>query len=128
MKALLDSGVWFRRFHGLPLSPAVRRELARVTDWHLSAYSVLEILYKWRRGKLPVADPARWLEAALAEFTVHPVGVAVARRAAVWAWAHGDPGDRVIAATAAESGLTLIHTDTVLRDLPGFQQRYCPGA
>lgn len=124
MKALLDSGIWFRRFHALPLPAPLRAELARVTEWHLSAYSVLEIVFKWRRGRLPVTDPADWLPEALRGFTVHPLDPALAERAARWDWEHGDPADRVIAATAAAHGLTLLHTDTVLRALTGFPQRY----
>lgn len=127
MRALLDSGVWFRRFQSLPLSPQLRRTLAAVTEWHLSAYSVLEILHKWRSGRLPAKNPALWLDEALTDFIIHPVNVAVARRAALWDWEHGDPGDRVIAATAAEYGLVLVHTDRTLRDLPGFDQHYCRG-
>jgi hypothetical protein len=29
MRVLLDSGVWFRHYHGLPVSPALRHFLTR---------------------------------------------------------------------------------------------------
>lgn len=128
MRALLDSGVWLRRYHRMPMSPALRRALARVTEWHLASVSIAEILYKWRHKRLPVPDPAEWLEASLQDVTVSPLPRSIAVRAALWEWPHGDPADRIIAATAAELDLTLIHTDTTLRELSGFEQRYCTGA
>jgi PIN domain nuclease of toxin-antitoxin system len=44
----------------------------------------------------------------------------------LWDWSHGDLVDRTLAAIAAETGLVLVHTDTVLKGLPGFPQRYFP--
>jgi PIN domain nuclease of toxin-antitoxin system len=62
MRALLDTGVWFRRYHRLPMSAALRQYLNEVTEFYLSPLSVAEISYKWQRGKLPqVPDPQTWV-------------------------------------------------------------------
>jgi len=45
-------------------------------------------------------------------------------QAGVWPWTHGDLVDRSLAAIAAESGIPLVHTDKVLRDLEGFPQKW----
>jgi PIN domain nuclease of toxin-antitoxin system len=128
MRVLLDSGVWFRRYHRLGLSKPLTRFLAaEVTEWHLTTVSIAGLLYKWRHRNLPVADPARWLDESLEGFTLQPLTAQIARRAGLWDWEHGDPADRIIAATAAELDLTLIHTNERLKDLAGFPQRYFRG-
>ena len=129
MKVLLDSGVWWWRFHRLPLAKGLTEFLEReVSEFWLSPVSVAEMLYKWRHKPklLPGPDPASWLDGALTGFRVAPFSLAVARRAGLWDWQHGDPADRILAATAVELDLTLTHTDLVLKALPGFPQRYFP--
>lgn len=131
MNLLLDSGVWWRRYHGLPL-PGGMLELinAPTAVLHLCPFSVSEMLYKWRhkRHLLPGPDPALWLEHSLTGFRLAPVGWEAARLAGLWEWTHGDPVDRVLCAVARLEGLTLIHTDKVLRDLAGFPQQYFAAA
>jgi len=51
-------------------------------------------------------------------------GASACVRAGLWAWAHGDLVDRVLASIAAETGLVLVHTDRTLRTLGGFPQKY----
>jgi len=66
MRALLDTGVWFRRYHRLPMSRVLRQYLDSVTEFYISPLSVAEICYKWSRGKLPqVPDPASWVPESL---------------------------------------------------------------
>lgn len=125
MRALLDTGVWFRRYHRLPMSRALRQHLDHVTEFYLSPLSVAEITYKCQRGKLPeVPDPRTWVAHALENFILLDLSPAAALRAGLWPWAHGDLVDRSLAALAAESGITLVHTDKVLRDLEGFPQKW----
>jgi PIN domain nuclease of toxin-antitoxin system len=125
MRALLDTGVWFRRYHRLPMSRALRQYLESVSEFYLSPLSVAEISYKWQRGKLPqVPDPATWTDHALENFILLDLSAAAALRAGLWPWAHGDLVDRSLAALAAESQITLVHTDKVLRDLGGFPQKW----
>jgi len=125
MRALLDTGVWFRRYHQLPMSSALRRYLDEVTEFYLSPLSVAEISYKWQRGKLPqVPDPQTWVAHSLENFLLLDLSPAAALRAGLWPWRHGDLVDRALAAISAESELTLVHTDKVLRDFPGFPQKW----
>jgi PIN domain nuclease of toxin-antitoxin system len=126
MKALLDSGVWWRRYHRLPLSGELMRCLSGVTEWWLSPLSVAEMLFKWRHkpAMLPAPAPDGWLENSLQGFRLAHLSVEAARLAGLWDWSHGDPVDRCLAAIARAEGLTLIHTDARLKDLAGFPQRY----
>ncbi len=125
MRALLDTGVWFRRYHRLPMSRALRQYLDEVTEFYLSPLSIAEISYKWQRGKLPeVPDPRTWVAHAVENFIMIDLSSAAALQAGLWPWTHGDLVDRALAAISAESQLTLIHTDKVLRDLPGFPQKW----
>jgi PIN domain nuclease of toxin-antitoxin system len=48
----------------------------------------------------------------------------IARDAALWDWELKDPADRLIAAAAKIHAVELWHSDTVLRELKGFPQRY----
>jgi len=125
MRALLDTGVWFRRYHRLPMSRALRQYLEGVTEFYLSPLSVSEISYKWQRGKLPdVPDPQTWIVHSLENFILLDLSPATALQAGLWPWSHGDLVDRSLAALAAGSGITLVHTDKVLRDLEGFPQKW----
>jgi PIN domain nuclease of toxin-antitoxin system len=126
MKVLLDTGVWFRRYHRLPLRPSLVKFLeTEVTEFHLCPLSVAEITFKWQRGRLPgIPDPATWVDHALENFLLVHASPTAAQRAGLWDWTHGDLVDRLLAAIAAETRLTLIHTDRVLKALGGFPQRY----
>lgn len=128
MKVLLDTGVWFRRYHRLPLRPSLVKFLeTEVTEFHLCPLSVAEIAFKWQRGRLPgISDPAAWIDHSLENFILDHASPAAARQAGLWDWNHGDLVDRLLAALAAESGLVLIHTDRILKGLGGFPQRYFP--
>jgi PIN domain nuclease of toxin-antitoxin system len=125
MRALLDTGVWFRRYHRLPMSRALRQYLDEVTEFYLSPLSIAEITYKWQRGKLPqVPDPRTWMAHAAENFIMIDLSSAAALQAGLWPWAHGDLVDRSLAAISSQSEITLVHTDKVLRDLPGFPQKW----
>lgn len=125
MRALLDTGVWFRRYHRLPMSRALRKYLDEVTEFYLSPLSIAEISFKWQRGKLTqMPDPKAWVPHAVENFILLDLSPGAALRAGLWPWAHGDLVDRALAALAAESGITLLHTDKVLRDLQGFPQQW----
>jgi PIN domain nuclease of toxin-antitoxin system len=128
MKVLLDTGVWFRRYHRLPLRPSLGEFLdTEVTEFHLCPLSVAEIAFKWQRGLLPgIPDPSAWLEHSLENFVLEHPSPSAARQAGLWNWNHGDLVDRLLAAVASETGLPLIHTDRVLKTLRDFPQRYFP--
>lgn len=96
-----------------------------VTEFHICPLSVAEICYKWQRGRLPgVPDPSKWVSHALENFIIQNPDPATSLRAGLWGWDHGDLVDRSLAAIAAETGLTLIHTDKVLRQFKGFPQKW----
>lgn len=125
MRALLDTGVWFRRYHRLPMSRALRQYLDEVTEFYLSPLSIAEITDKWQRGKLPqVPDPRTWMAHAAENFIMIDLSSAAALQAGLWPWAHGDLVDRSLTAISSENEITLVHTDKVLRDLPGFPQKW----
>ena len=125
MRVLTDTAVWFRFVRKLPQDRTIESVLMdRRTRRYLSALSSLEIIQKWRTGKLPCPDPQEWLDAALEGFEVIPVSEPIARFSGYWNWDHKDPADRIIAATAELHAIELWHTDTTLRNLKGFPQRY----
>ena len=125
MRILADTGVWFRFVRRLPLPARIETTLADVaTERCLCPISSMEVVRKWQSGKLPCPDPAEWLDDALQGFEILPITEPIARQAALWEWEHRDPADRLIAATAARHRVELWHTDTLLRALTGFPQRY----
>ena len=130
MRALIDTGVWFRRYHGLPMRKSLTDFLENeVTEYHLCALSVAEITFKWGRGRLPgVPDPRNWVAHSLRNYILEHPSPEASMQAGLWDWTHGDLVDRLLAAIAAESGLVLVHTDRVLKQMEGFPQRYFPGA
>jgi len=99
--------------------------LGEIKEFYLSPLSVAEISFKWSRGRLPgVPDPGYWVEHALENFVILNLSPEAALRAGRWKWSHGDLVDRSLAALAAETGVTLVHTDMVLRNLSGFPQQW----
>ena len=125
MKVLVDTGVWFRFVRRLPLPKKVEAMLEDMeTERYLCPISTMEIIRKWRTGKLPVPDPRDWLDDALQGFEILPVTEPIARIAASWDWEHKDPADRLIAATAERHQIELWHTDTILQKFDGFPHRY----
>ena len=125
MRILVDTGVWFRFVRRLPLPRKIETALEDTGNVrYLCPISSMEIVRKWRAGRLPCPDPASWLDLALEAFEVLPITEPVARQAAFWEWEHKDPADRLIAATAHLHRIELWHTDTILRKLGEFPQRY----
>ncbi len=127
MKVLLDSGVWWRRTFQLPMKQPLKEFLAQdVTEWWLSPFSVAEMFYKVRHKGLPAPQTDEWFEKSLVGYRLANLSFAAGKQAGQWNWPHGDPIDRLLAATALDLGITLIHTDSVLKNLKGFPQIYFP--
>ena len=93
------------------------------TERCLSAASIIEVFRLWQAGRIP-DNPDTWLDLALPSWTVLPMTTPIARQSVLWPWAHRDPADRIIAATAHVERVELWHTDTVLKKLTGFPHRY----
>ena len=124
MRVLADTNVFIKFVRRLPLDKGVETVLAAPeTDRCLSPVSVIELYRKWQAGDVP-DNPDTWLELALASWSVLPVTVPIARQSVLWPWTHKDPADRLLAATALIEQVELWHTDTVLRRVSGFPQRY----
>ncbi len=87
-----------------------------------SAISVMEIATAVRRGRLTLSVPfEQWLAdlRSLPELQFEPVTAEIAALAGSFDGAmHGDPADRIIAATARTLGARLVTADERLRGLP----------
>lgn len=110
------------------LGAGARRALRRVTAEQpavVSCISVFEITTAVRRGRLELSLPVQdWLAeaAALPEVRFEPVTHAIAALAGHFGdELHGDPGDRLIAATALHMALPLVTADAKLQAMPGLK-------
>ena len=124
MKILADTNLFVKFYHRQPLPVGVEAVLeSDVAERFISAATVIEIYRLWR-GRRILIDPDVWLDEALNSWTVIPINTAIARQSVQWDWPHKDPADRILAATAQIEKVELWHTDTVLKKLTGFPQRY----
>ena len=124
MRVLADTNLFVFFCRRLPLPPKVETALkAPATERCLAAASIIEVFRLWQAGRIP-DNPDTWLDLALPSWTVLPMTTAIARQSVLWPWAHRDPADRIIAATAHVERVELWHTDTVLKKLTGFPHRY----
>lgn len=110
------------------LSPVARRALRKVSAERpalVSAISAFEITTAARRGRLALALPAdQWLAdaARLPELRFVPVTADIATLAGRFGdEVPGDPGDRLIAATALSLALPLLSADRKLQAVAGLQ-------
>ncbi len=126
---LLDTHalVWWVSDSG-KLSPRARRSILAATRQGpaiVSAISLFEIATLFRRRKLALSVPAgQWLSDVrlLPQVRIEPVGAAIAALAgSLNDELPGDPGDRIIAATALELDAVLISADRRLRAVPRLQ-------
>ena len=84
---------------------------------HLGDVSIWEICLKYFRGKLPLPDePRRWVTEQLAFFHIKslPLSHDAIFRSGELPRVHADPFDRLIAAQAIESGMTILSPDMPL--------------
>jgi PIN domain nuclease of toxin-antitoxin system len=124
MRVLADTNVFIKFCRRLPLPEVIEQTLADPhTERLLSPVSVIELFRLWQSGQVP-DHPDTWLDLALPSWRVVPITVPVARLSVLWDWDHKDPADRLLAATAKIENVALWHTDTRLRRLKGFPQRY----
>lgn len=121
MHVLLDTHAWVWSFANTDqLSPTAHETLQSAAVVRVSPISLFEIGQKVRIGKWPEMEPhiknlPNFLEqqgGVVAELTPE-----VSVLAATLDWPHRDPFDRIIAATAILSGLTLLSADTMFDTL-----------
>ena len=98
------------------------REAVKAGAVFASAISVMEIATAVRRGRITLSVPFdQWLAdlRALPELRFEPVSAEIAALAGSFdGTMHGDPADRIIAATARTLSARLITADERLRGLP----------
>lgn len=124
MKILTDTNLFVNFYHHQPLPAGMESMLeSELAERFISAVTVIEIYRLWQGRRLMI-DPESWLDEALRSWTVIPINTEIARQSVLWDWPHKDPADRLIAATAKIENIELWHTDTVLKKLPGFPNRY----
>ncbi len=120
---LLDSHVWVWTVAGKSglgrKAIAAIRSCASKQTIAVSEVSFWELAVKAAKGKLDLMpDPREWLNRAA---QVHGIGVVelnrqILVRGAMLEWAHGDPADRMLVATALFYDLQLATADRVVLD------------
>ena len=112
---LLDTHAFAWTLYGEnDLSEIARREIGSASGVFVSAISFYEIAQKVRLGKWPDMLPFVDRLALLANqqgIDVAALDASISLRAGGLRWAHRDPFDRMLAATALDLGLTLISID-----------------
>lgn len=107
------------------LSDVARRLLGDAENrLHVSAASAWEIATKCRLGKLPLADSITMnFEQHLRRAAVETIDISTdhAILGGGISWAHRDPFDRVVAATAMVEGIALVTSDAVFGGLNGLR-------
>ena len=117
---LLDTHAWiWSLMDSARLGGGAKTAILDADAVHVSPISVYEVVRKAHLGKWP--DIVPHVDALLNEGqTVSaPFTRAVAARAGALDWAHRDPFDRLIAATAIEMGWALISRDSEFDALDG---------
>ena len=119
MHALLDTCTFmWLAFEPERISAVARKILDDPgTVRRLSQASVLEIVLKYRAGKLPLPEaPDVWIPSRREFFQLENLALdeRVIYRSGNLPDGHDDPFDRLIAAHAIESGSTLLSPDTPL--------------
>jgi PIN domain nuclease of toxin-antitoxin system len=113
---LLDTHAWvWSMTADNRLSIAATSAMEQADTVSISAISLFEIGQKIRIGKWPEMEPflSRLIELADEQGgQLVEISAETSLLAATLEWAHRDPFDRFIAATAIRRGLTLISADT----------------
>ena len=124
MSLLLDTHVWLWLLSNTQLDKEVLqscRLAASDGELYLSPMSLWEIALKASRGKLNIPSPVReWLRDAVdrSQVQLAPFNLSVACECAELPGTfHGDPADRILAATCRVNGFTLLTRDRPMLDL-----------
>lgn len=124
MKYLLDTNAWLN-FHEAPerLSQHAQNALQNETNFAVSPISMLEIAQKVSTGRLTVSlSLETWVDLALTQGAVIvPISPAIAIEAYQLPDFHGDPADRLIAATARIHNLILLTSDRKMISHPSLR-------
>ncbi len=125
MKYLWDTHAWiWAANNDAQLSRKARALLAATVpaEHAIADISLWETAMLMARGRVAVPGaPQVWFAQALATVTVLPISSGVALHSADAGWAHHDPADRLIVATALEHGLTLVSKDAAIAKWGGVR-------
>lgn len=114
---LLDTHAWAWSLTGDPrLSAKASSAIADASLVYVSPISFFEIGQKVRLGKWPEMEPhADSLEAILERQggLLAALEARICLKASLMDWAHRDPFDRILAASAAHYNLPLLSADTI---------------
>jgi PIN domain nuclease of toxin-antitoxin system len=120
---LLDTHAWVWSFADPDrLSAPARAAIEAAVAVHVSPISFFEIGQKVRLGKWPEMEPLTGeLPAILREQggLLAPFTPEICLRASLGPWAHRDPFDRLLAASAELLGLALVTKDPVFAAMGG---------
>ena len=117
MTHLLDTNAWMNLVQSPEnLSPASRAVITKLSSLALSPMSIIEIAQKQSKGRLTLTAPLEeWVKSALfPQISLLPITPEIACDAYRIPDFHGDPADRVIAATARIHQLILITSDKLI--------------
>ena len=109
--------IWLALPNGRLSAEPTRLINLRSTNLFMSDVSVWEICLKHSRGKLKLPGaPRQWLPSRMAFFQVKPLPLdhGAIFRSGELPRVHPDPFDRLLAAQAIESGMTILSPDTPL--------------
>lgn len=124
VKYLLDTNAWLN-FHEAPerLSKHSQNALHNETSFAISPISILEIAQKISTGRLTISLALdTWVDLALSQGAVlSPISPAIAIGAYQLPDFHGDPADRLIAATARIQNLILVTSDRKMISHPSLR-------
>ena len=126
-RLLLDTHAWvWSALDSSRLGAEAKAAILDADAVHVSPISVYEVTQKVRLGKWPEIGPHIDTLVAEAETLSAPLTRAVAARAGLLEWAHRDPFDRFIAASAIELLCPLVSKDDefdALEGMPGWRGR-----
>jgi len=125
MKYLLDTHIWlWSAMDAKRILPRTARILGDPeTELWLSPVSVWELTLLLRKGRFRVQpDISSWVATTMSDLrlTEAPLTLEVMLAIPTISFAHGDPGDQFLAATAKTFNLTLITADEHLLNLRGI--------
>ena len=107
------------------LSTAAKDSLQSADQVLVSAISLWEVAMLMEKGRIPIDRSVQdFFDHALAKrrIEVVPISTAIAARCSEFGTTlHGDPADRLIAATALELSIPLVTRDQRLARVPGLQ-------
>ena len=119
---LLDTHAWiWSLMEPARLGGAAKAVIGEADSVLVSPISVYEITHMAHRGRWPQIIPHVGDLVAERQTVAAPFTRAIAARAAIMDWAHRDPFDRLIAATAIELRYPLVSKDVEFDTLDGTQ-------